>query len=543
MIFGQARLAEARGAILAHTHRLPGRTIPRGTVLDEALLSALCEAGLDEVTVARPEAGEIAADTVAGRLAALLAAPLIARGRAADGRVELRAEATGLLRVNAAALERMNAVDEAVAVVTLGDGEMVTSRERIAAVSVLPFAVPSSTVAVVEALARRGPLLSLYPFRALHVAPVVTGPPYTEAEGMMAAAVAEAERLGGTLLPQLQCPHNTAAVARRIREAVGHGAELVLIAGTLPPADRHDVAPAAIVAAGGAIERLGMPAGPGGGLCLGHVGPVPVVVLPPDAAAAGHTGLARLLERIFTGVPVTSGDIARMGVGGLEREKDARAGRTASGNGTSPAPPPTVAAIVLAAGRSRRMAPLNKLLVEDAGAPMIARVVDHVLASQARPVIVVLGHQAREVEAALAGRKVLFVEAPDYADGLSASLKSGIAALPPGAQAAMICLGDMPLVSTAMMDRLIAAFDPVKGHTIIKPTYRGKQGNPMIWGRQYFDEILALTGDVGARHLAARHADAVAEVEMADDGVLRDFDTVDTLAGLRSQGQRAGGKG
>lgn len=543
MIFGQARLAEARGAILAHTHRLPGRTIPKGTVLDEAMLAALCAAGLDEVVVARPEAGEVAADLVADRLAALLATPLIARGRAVGGRVELRAEATGLLRVNVTAVERVNAVDEAITVATPGDGEMVTSRERLAAVTVLPFAVPSSTVAVVEALARRGPLFSLHPFHALRVASVVTGPPYPGSERTIAAATVQVERLGGTLLPQLECAHDTIAIARRIHEAVAHGAELVLIAGAFPVTDRRDIAPAAIVAAGGAIERLGMPSGPGDALCLGHVGPVPVVVLPSDAAGDGRSGLAMLLERIFTGVPVTSGDIARMGVGGLATERDMQTGQPSASDGATRAPPPAVAAVVLAAGRSRRMAPLNKLLVEDAGAPMIARVVDHVLASRARPVIVVLGHQAREVEAALAGRKVLFVEAPDYADGLSASLKSGIAALPPGAEAAMICLGDMPLVSTAMMDRLIAAFDPAKGHTIIKPTYRGKQGNPMIWGRQHFDEILALTGDVGARHLAARHADAVAEVEMADDGVLRDFDTVDTLAGLRSQGQHAGGKG
>ncbi len=178
------------------------------------------------------------------------------------------------------------------------------------------------------------------------------------------------------------------------------------------------------------------------------------------------------------------------------------------------------------------MAPRNKLLVADAaGRPMIVRVVENVLASAARPVIVVTGHQASEVEQALAGRKVRVVHAADYAEGLAESLKAGIRAVPPEAGAAVVCLGDMPLVGASVIDRLLAAYDPEEGRTIVLPTFRGKQGNPMLWDRRYFPEILAITGDSGARHLLGRYLDAVAEVEVADEAVLRDFDTVESLAG------------
>ena len=179
------------------------------------------------------------------------------------------------------------------------------------------------------------------------------------------------------------------------------------------------------------------------------------------------------------------------------------------------------------------MAPYNKLLVADrAGKPMIARVVDNVLSSRARPVVVVTGHRSDEVRAALAGRPVMFVHAEDFADGLSASLKAGVAALPETAPAALVCLGDMPLVTGRMLDRLIDAHDPDEARAIVVPTHRGQRGNPMLWNRRFFAEILALSGDAGARSLLGRHSEQVAEIEIGDDAVLRDFDTIESLAAL-----------
>jgi molybdenum cofactor cytidylyltransferase len=179
------------------------------------------------------------------------------------------------------------------------------------------------------------------------------------------------------------------------------------------------------------------------------------------------------------------------------------------------------------------MAPHNKLLIADkAGKPMVARVIDNVLSSKARPILVVTGHQAEQVEHAIGGRPVRLVHAQDYADGLSASLKAGIAAVPPECAAAIICLGDMPLVTGRMIDRLISLYDADEGRLIVLPTYRGKQGNPMLWDKRFFPEILQISGDSGARFLIGKHAEAVAEAEMADDAVLRDFDTTESLTTL-----------
>ena len=180
------------------------------------------------------------------------------------------------------------------------------------------------------------------------------------------------------------------------------------------------------------------------------------------------------------------------------------------------------------------MGPRNKLLMRDSfGRTMIGRVIETVLASQANEVIVVTGHQAEDVTlaarlASSGNTRLRIIHAPNFANGLSASLKTGIKALS-HASAALVCLGDMPLVSSAILDALIAAYHPVEGKTIIVPTYRGKRGNPVLWDRSFFSAMTSLAGDQGARVLIGLHPANVAELECHDEAVLRDFDTPDTL--------------
>ena len=195
---------------------------------------------------------------------------------------------------------------------------------------------------------------------------------------------------------------------------------------------------------------------------------------------------------------------------------------------------PKIAAIVLAAGKSSRMG-ANKLLMPIKGAAMIARTVDAVLASPARPVVVVTGNAASEIESALGGRKAVFVRNPHFAEGLSTSLRAGIAALPADVDGALVCLGDMPAVGAAALARLIAAFDPAESRAIIVPTYQGKRGNPVLFARAYFADVAAAHGDGGAKPVIAEHDDVVCEVEMEDASVLADADTPAAFAALEAQ--------
>jgi len=540
VIFGRTPLADATGAVLAHTQRLPGGVLRKGAVLDAAAIGMLRDADIPNVIAARLEPGDVAEDPAAARLAQALAAPSLTATRANTGRVNLIAGTPGLLRVDQSGLDAVNAVDESLTVATLADAASVAAREMVATIKIIPFAVSESVLAEVERVARQRPVLRLHPFQSLRVGLVMTSLPgmkHSILAGTAEATAARVAGLTGVMLPPIECAHAEAPIAEALRALMAQGADILLVAGASAVVDRRDVGPAGIVAAGGEILHFGMPVDPGNLICLGRIGARPALVLPGCARSPKLNGIDWVLSRLFAGQEVDGGVIAGMGLGGLLKDAGARplhrAKAVAPVAALPATAPPKVAAVVLAAGRSSRMAPQNKLLVPDrAGRPMVARVVDNVLSSAARPVIVVTGHRAEEVSAAIAGRPVQMVHAADYADGLSASLRAGIAAVPASASAALVCLGDMPLVTGRMIERLIEAYDPDEGRSVVVPTCRGKIGNPVLWDRRFFPDIAGLVGDMGARALLERHSEYVAQVELDDDAVLRDFDTVESLATL-----------
>lgn len=184
---------------------------------------------------------------------------------------------------------------------------------------------------------------------------------------------------------------------------------------------------------------------------------------------------------------------------------------------------------MLAAGESRRWGRDNKLLAPVEGKPMIRRTVEAVLRSAARPVLVATGHDAEQVEAALAGLPVTFHHAADYAQGMSESLKAGIRSVPAGCSGALVCLGDMPFVTADTLDRLAAAYDPTATWVALAPVWQGERGNPVLLGRPLFPQIMRLSGDKGARALLSAVSERVAEIAVDDPGIVRDLDRPDAL--------------
>ena len=298
--------------------------------------------------------------------------------------------------------------------------------------------MPGNVLSVAEAMARQGgPPLTLHPFRPLKVGLVATELPGLKdsvTDKTIAITEARITALTGSLLPPLRVPaRGGRGRPRRWTAWSREGADLLLVVGASAVVDRRDVGPAGIVRAGGEILHFGMPVDPGNLICLGRIGEqagAGAARLRPQPQAERHRLRAAAAVRRPAGRRRATS--MRMGVGGLLKEIETRPlprekAPATPRAGAAPRSAPTIAAVVLAAGRSRRMAPHNKLLVADrAGKPMIARVVDNVLVqSNARPILVVTGHQAEQVEHALGGRPVRYVHAPDYAEGLSASLKAG----------------------------------------------------------------------------------------------------------------------
>lgn len=184
-------------------------------------------------------------------------------------------------------------------------------------------------------------------------------------------------------------------------------------------------------------------------------------------------------------------------------------------------------AIILAAGQSRRMG-FNKLLADYRGKPMVAHVAD-AIKTAGLPAIAVLGHQEQETRAALAGRQISFALADHHAHGMGHSVAAGIRAIPSEWQAVIICLGDMPLITPDLLGQLA---DRAAPSSLIVPTFDGRRGNPVLWGRDYFDTLVTLRGDVGARTLFERLSVQLTQLPWHDDTVLRDFDEPFSLLSL-----------
>ena len=532
MIFGEVSLDDALGSILAHTTRVAHHVLPKGAVLDAQSIMELRRAGLSTITAARLELGDVQEDQAAERLAKALCSPGIVRMRTGTGRTNLAAAHAGLFRADAASIDALNSLHESLTVATLPDATPVAAGELLVTVKIIPFAIAGSLLLQAEALARRSVPLRLPPFHPLRVGLVVTMLPGLKQSvtlGTIDATKRRVARFSGTLLPALCVPHNEAAIAEALLSLMADGAELLLVAGASATVDRGDVGPSAIVLLGGVITHFGMPVDPGNLICVGRIGTIPALVLPGCARSLKLNGIDLVLARLFADEAAGPAEIGGMGVGGLLKDFAARPSpRTADR-----AAPRRIAGLVLAAGLSSRMAPANKLLAKGAGGEtIVGRVADALVASKVETAIVVVGHAAEQVVAALAGRPVTFVQAPDYTAGLSASLRAGIAALPSDISAALVCLGDMPLVTPQLIDQVIDAYDPGEGRAIVVPTHRGKRGNPVLWDRRFFADILALTGDTGARALLMRHAEYVVEIEVGSEAVLTDFDTPEALSAL-----------
>ncbi len=536
MKFGEVGLDKAAGAILAHSVRLTDGVLRKGRILDAADIARLQSSGLAAVTVARLEDGDLDENQAALRLAEAFRADGLTASGGRTGRANLRADIAGVALIDAETIHRMNGVDEALTISTVRPFEAVSADQVTATVKVITFGVSEKTVETCAAIARSGaPPVRVAPYNSgLKIGLIQTILPGLKDSIVAKATATTASRLaemGLAINAERHCDHDISSVSGALRDISGAGCDIALVLGASAIVDRRDIVPAAVVEAGGAIDHLGLPVDPGNLMLFARLGDMRVLGIPGSARSPRLHGFDWVLRRLVAGLTVTPEDLTRMGVGGLLKEMP---GRPMSREDEDIPDMPdddqkAVGGLLLAAGQSRRMGPANKMLVEIDGAPMVLHAARALLASGASPVVVVLGHAPEAVEDVLSGLDVTFVRNPDYADGLSTSLKAGLAALPDYCTGAVVALGDMPGVSAQDIDSLIDAFYPPAGHSICVPTYNDKRGNPVLWARQYFAEMASVSGDVGARHLIGENADQVVEVPRDNPGILIDLDTPEAV--------------
>lgn len=320
MKFGPVPVADAGGAILAHSVTAGGKKLRKGLTLSPEHVAQLSDAGIAEVTVARLEPGDCHEDEAARLLAEALtpdaASANLRVTEAFTGRVNLLADGPGVAVFDVDAVERFNQVNPMITVATVPQYQQMSAGGMVATIKVISYAVPKGDVQRAAELARDSVRLvrPVYQTAGLIVTDIPGGPPN---EKGIAAIRGRVEALGMDLSDVKIVPHRTEALSVAVANTSG---DLTMILTGSATSDFNDVAPAAVRLAGGRVDRFGMPVDPGNLLFLGQLADRPVIGLPGCARSPALNGADWVLSRVACGIETTAIDIAGMGVGGLLKE-------------------------------------------------------------------------------------------------------------------------------------------------------------------------------------------------------------------------------
>lgn len=547
MKFGPCALSDCLDAILVYAVDLPDGRIAKGTCLTSDHLSRLRANGIDDIIVARLEDGDLGEDAAADMIAKAMMPANVRLSVAATGRVNIHATKRGLLRVDRLRLRDINMVDEGITLSTVQHNQLVEAGDLIATLKIIPYSVAETAVATVIGLGAGEPVISFHALR-----PRSFGLIQTRIPGMADKILKATEQTAKQRLNQLGCAlvdsrvvaHEAAAIDQAITASRANGPAVMLIAGGSAIADRRDEVPMGVIAAGGRIDHFGLPVDPGNLLMLSHIDEMPVIGMPGCARSIKMNGFDWILHLLLADLRIDAAEIADMAAGGLLMEIVSRplprrmVGRRQISNAT-------IGGVILAAGQSRRMGAQNKLLAEIDGVPIIRRTAQAMLDGGLNDLVIVTGHEHRLVAAALDDLPVTCIYNDDYQSGQASSVACGVRHHQNGSHAAvLIALGDMPLVRPELIAALLRDHSSLPDATdrITLPVFDGRRGNPVIWGRGFFDELVALTGDAGGRIIFAENKNAVNSLGWPDDSIHLDIDTPEALAPLKKASPKKGDK-
>ena len=323
MKFGEIPVGEAEGAILAHSIRQGGVSFKKGRRLSPADIAALHGEGVKRVFAARLEAGDVHEDEAARAVSRAIAGEGITVDEPFTGRANLHAPAAGIALIDAGRVRALNRLHESLTLATVQPFDLVSARQMLATVKIIPFATPKAVVAEALALAAGAAMIGFAPFRSCRAGLVVTELPGARKSlraKTVAAIEARLSALGSQLGEVIDTPHAIEPVAAAIARLKASGHHPVLVFGASAIVDRGDVIPAALTATGGEVIHLGMPVDPGNLMMLGRLGEASVIGVPSCARSPKLNGFDWVLARILAGIDVRPQDIMDMGAGGLLME-------------------------------------------------------------------------------------------------------------------------------------------------------------------------------------------------------------------------------
>ena len=519
----------SKGSILAQTYNLSGRRLSKGTHVSEDMVELLNKENVKTVLCAVPHEGDVHEDSAAEAISKALDENQLYAEEASTGRVNFRTPALSIVRYNRELIKKINLVDESIAFSIVEHNQLLAKDDLIATLKIIPFFVSKIYVERVVDLISKNEIFKIHYLQEKKVELIQTYYDWQKGSIFKATSNVTSSRLdalGCPLQKETLIPHNHRSLCSEIKSSIDRGSQVLLISGASAITDRADQIPKAILSVGGEIIQYGLAVDPGNLLLIGKVGNTTIIGMPGCARSPKLNGFDWVLQLLIADIPINKDELADMGAGGLLMEIASRPLPRALAKSVNKKEK-KIMGVILAAGNSTRMGKGNKLLKNIGGAPLVRNTAIEMLKSDLDTCSIVLGYQSDKVAAVIKDLDIKLILNPRWEKGQSSSLMAAINNLDATYTDILIMLGDLPAVKSSHINRIIEEHlltDNRKSRITI-PSFKGQKGNPIIWGRSFFNDLSNLEGDVGGRALFSEHPAAINLIEMDDPCVLTDLDT------------------
>ena len=525
MYFGDINVKDSLDCILAHTIVINKKKFSKGTIITEIDKNYFINNKIRTIVCAKLDKNDFHEDKAANIIAETFHNNSIATEKAYTGRANILANKSGLLVIDEEKIRKFNKISDDITIATLNNNSTVKKGEMIATIKIISFAVKDSFIKKIKNTIYKK-AISINPYIHKKCALILT---HHKNKNEKLNSISERrvnerlKNLNCSLDITSYCEHDTKEISKKINIILKKKIDLIMILGSSAIVDIKDKIPEAINFSKGKIIRFGMPVDPGNLLLLGKIKNTHVIGLPGCARSPSLNGFDWVLEKVISGTNITKLNISNMGVGGLLKTLNIRAKSEKESKSYN------ITNIILAAGQSKRMREMNKLLIKIDNQTMIEKIVDISLKSTANNTIVVLGYENGVLQKLLENKKITTIVNKEYLKGQSSSLQLGISALPEDCDAALIMLGDMPNINSRLINQLIENYNPNDNKSIIIPTYKNKKGNPVLIDREFFPDILSIKGDKGAKDIIKANKKYIKELPQKNSTIVEDIDTKDDL--------------
>ena len=517
------------GVVLAQTYNLPGKIISKGTFVTNEVVGYFKTGNVKTILCAVPEEGDIHEDEAAEAISSAIDKNHIYADKASTGRVNFKSQSLCLVRYDRDFIKEVNLVDESIAFSIVEHNQLLAEGDLIATLKIIPFFMQKKYVDRVIKMLTKDQLFKIHNLKKKEVTLIQTCFEWQKKSIFTATSnvtKARLEALGCSLKKEKLINHDYDTLRAIIRSSVKDEPEILLVSGASAITDRSDYIPKAILSEGGEIIQYGLAVDPGNLLLIGKVGNTTVIGMPGCARSPKLNGFDWVLQLLMADIPINREELADMGAGGLLMEIASRPLPRALAKSVSKRET-KVMGVILAAGNSTRMGKDNKFLRNIGDAPLIRNTAIEMLKRNLDTCSIVLGYQSDKVAAVIKDLNINLILNPLWKEGQASSLRAAINTLDSTYSDLLIMLGDLPGIKSSHINSIIEEHlltDNRKSKITI-PSFKGQKGNPVIWGRSFFNDLSNLEGDVGGRTLFSEHPAAINMLEMNDPWVVKDADT------------------